>query len=445
MTFTAAQQEDGQYFDTNLCRPVFASRGTSAHFFGYFDICPWSHDGEALLSHRTDATGGYLDPADNVEIGFFQPNRSSDFQCIATTAACNWQQGSMLRWRGPSNDELVFNDWDESGYCARIVARSGGAIKRIGAPLYDITRDGALGLSISPERLWYTRRSYGYGRQPHDRWSGSVVNGDAVRVIDLETGDIRSLVEIRTLVDVHPLPSMKDALHWVDHPLFSPDGKWVAFFHRWLTPGGSFLTRLYSCGIDGTGLFIYPDGGMYSHLTWRDSETFVVFGRPPGRDIRTSQSNHSMRKRLVSAAMPLYRKLRGVGIVQKLRSRVFNDRYLEFKVGSDTPRVIAPKATVDGHPSFCPTLPSVMLTDTYPDERGFQHLLLANAKTGVPMILGSLPVPTGLNNSSPNRCDLHPRWSRDGRKICIDSMHTGVRQVYVIELHEATLEQLAES
>jgi len=32
------------------------------------------------------------------------------------------------------------------------------------------------------------------------------------------------------------------------------------------------------------------------------------------------------------------------------------------------------------------------------------------------------------------RCDLHPRWSRDNRHICIDSTHDGTRQVYMVAL-----------
>ncbi|MBC7289368.1 MAG: hypothetical protein H5T86_15270, partial [Armatimonadetes bacterium] len=32
------------------------------------------------------------------------------------------------------------------------------------------------------------------------------------------------------------------------------------------------------------------------------------------------------------------------------------------------------------------------------------------------------------------RCDLHPRWNRAGDKVCIDSAHTGVRQMYVLDV-----------
>ena len=444
MSVSDMNSEHLHYFDESLCRLVFASEGEAAYFFGYFDICPWSDDGNTLLCHRVVSSGAYLTPADTVEVGFFQIDRSAEFQRISTTGACNWQQGAMLRWCGASSERLIFNDFDESGYCARIARRSGGDFARIRAAIYDVSRDGRSGLSISPERLWYTRRSYAYGRQPTSRWGASIVDGDGLGIVDLETDILRPLVDVRTLAERHSVASMEGALHWVDHPLFSPDGARVAFFHRWLTPEGSFLTRLYSCGVGGEDLFMYPDGGMYSHLTWRDSDTFVVFARPPGRDIRTDGDAKSLRRSLISLGLPVYRRLRGLGVVQKLRNQMFKDRYLEFSVGSGSSRVVAPNCTVDGHPSFCPTAPDVMLTDTYPDERGLQYLLLVNAVTGEFFTLARLPVPRGLDNSSPNRCDLHPRWSRDGRQICIDSMHTGVRQVYVIELLDGVVERLSE-
>ena len=36
------------------------------------------------------------------------------------------------------------------------------------------------------------------------------------------------------------------------------------------------------------------------------------------------------------------------------------------------------------------------------------------------------------------RCDLHPRWSRDGRAVCVDSTDDGTRQVYVLDVGAIT-------
>jgi hypothetical protein len=34
------------------------------------------------------------------------------------------------------------------------------------------------------------------------------------------------------------------------------------------------------------------------------------------------------------------------------------------------------------------------------------------------------------------RCDLHPRWNRDGTQVCIDGCHDAQRQVYVLDVSE---------
>jgi hypothetical protein len=46
--------------------------------------------------------------------------------------------------------------------------------------------------------------------------------------------------------------------------------------------------------------------------------------------------------------------------------------------------------------------------------------------------LGSFYADPGL--SKENRCDLHPRWSRDGTEVCIDSVHGEDRQMYIVDV-----------
>ena len=77
-----------------------------------------------------------------------------------------------------------------------------------------------------------------------------------------------------------------------------------------------------------------------------------------------------------------------------------------------------------------------MLTDSYPLEDNCRRLFLYRLSNGEAFEIGSFhsdpdyPVPT--------RCDLHPNWSRDGRSVCIDSIHEGSRQVYILDVSELT-------
>ena len=89
----------------------------------------------------------------------------------------------------------------------------------------------------------------------------------------------------------------------------------------------------------------------------------------------------------------------------------------------------------DGHCSYSPD-GKWMLTDSYPLEDNCRRLFLYRLSDGEAFEIGSFhsdpdyPVPT--------RCDLQPNWSRDGRSVCIDSIHEGSRQVYILDVSELT-------
>ena len=34
------------------------------------------------------------------------------------------------------------------------------------------------------------------------------------------------------------------------------------------------------------------------------------------------------------------------------------------------------------------------------------------------------------------RCDLHPKWSADGRYVSVDTMHDGVRSIYLYDINK---------
>jgi Tol biopolymer transport system component len=75
---------------------------------------------------------------------------------------------------------------------------------------------------------------------------------------------------------------------------------------------------------------------------------------------------------------------------------------------------------------------SGILTDTYPDSEGFKTLILWNVQSRQRIDIGRFYGP--MRPMSIFVCDLHPRWSRDGQQVCIDSIHEGSRQMYVLDV-----------
>jgi Tol biopolymer transport system component len=73
-----------------------------------------------------------------------------------------------------------------------------------------------------------------------------------------------------------------------------------------------------------------------------------------------------------------------------------------------------------------------ILSDTYPDESDHRLLILFDTQRGERIDIGRFYTDPALGKI--NRCDLHPRWSRDGRQVCIDSVHEHQRQLYIVDV-----------
>ena len=87
--------------------------------------------------------------------------------------------------------------------------------------------------------------------------------------------------------------------------------------------------------------------------------------------------------------------------------------------------------TEDGHPSLSPTGRWVV-TDTYQDRWRYRILLIYDLRTNQRKDIGRFFVPNLYEGAL--RCDLHPRWNRDGTRICFDSVHQGYRRLYVADV-----------
>ena len=73
-----------------------------------------------------------------------------------------------------------------------------------------------------------------------------------------------------------------------------------------------------------------------------------------------------------------------------------------------------------------------MLSDTGPDRDSLRDVYLWDMVEARKVLLGRFLSPLPFRGEI--RCDPHPRWSRDGRQVCFDSVHEGTRQVYVVDV-----------
>ena len=217
--------------------------------------------------------------------------------------------------------------------------------------------------------------------------------------MDLATGESRLLFSIYDVVQIpFPFGYPDQAKHWFLHLLFSPDGSRFAFLHRWNVDdkpgdGGEFWTRMITAGRDGKDSYVIDPSGETSHFIWRDPEHILVW-----------------------TWRPYYGE----------RFYVLTDR--TNQEGVVGPRVM-PK---NGHCSYLPGN-RYILNDTYPDEKRLQHVYLYEVASNRRIPLGDFYSPPPYTGEF--RCDTHPRYSPDGRKVVIDSPHGGNgRQMYLLDV-----------
>lgn len=365
------------------------------HFFGYYDKCPWDATGRFLLVMETDFMDRPPTADDPLTIGMIDLQNGNQWMPLAQTRAWCWQQGCMLQWLPSAPDRLIiYNDREGDRYVSVIRDVHTGQTRTLPLPIYAVSTDGRQAVVPNFSRLQRRRPGYGYAGVP-DRWVDDPHPADdGIYWMDLETGEHRRIISLAQIAAFTPDETMKEGQHWFNHLQFSPGNRRFLFLHRWQV-GPRWRTRLFTANPDGSDLYCVSDHEMTSHFDWRDATHILAWAR----------------------------------------RREIGDRYFLFTDQSDEISVMGDGVlTVDGHCSYSPDRRWV-LTDTYPArETHLRTLLLYRPEDGLRVDIGAFYSPPETTGEI--RCDLHPRWNRDGTQVCIDSVHEGSRQMYVLDVSE---------
>jgi hypothetical protein len=372
--------------------PQAATRGPRHHFFGYYDKSPWDYSGRWLLAQETPFMDRPPTENDILTIGLIDTSRENSWIPLAETRAWNWQQGCMLQWLdGGRSNKIIFNDRRGDRLVSRILDTSSGVEVVLDRPVYGVNPAGTHAVSLNFARLHHQRPGYGYPGLT-DLWlNDAEPKDDGLHLLDLATGNSQFILSVAQAAQWRRLPEMDGPVHRFNHVQFSPGGRRFACLHRWKTPQQEVgHTRLLTLNTDGSGLCCLADDRLVSHYDWRDEHRVLAWARQESED-----------------------------------------HYFLFEENTESALAIAPSVlTCDGHCSFSPDRKWV-LTDTYPDATHHRTLLLYHWASGERIDIGQFHAPP---MDWQIRCDLHPRWSHDGTKICIDSIHEGSRQMYILDV-----------
>lgn len=365
------------------------------YFFGYYDKSPWDATGRYMLCMRAKDTWSVPDPEGEAEIILIDTSNSS-FRVLAVTHTWNVQQGCMAQWFGPDfSNRIIYNDLRNGKYCSVILDVFTGAEKTLPLPVYTVSSDGKKALSLDFSRLHSLRLGYGYSALPENTKGIALPDTTCIWKMDLETGEVTELFKYTDFANFQPRPEMQEegSVHKVNHLMLSPNGKRFMVLYRWFC-GQRKFTRLITCNVDGTDMYVLSDDDAVSHCYWKNDDEILAFEN---------------------------KKDGGTGYY------LMKDKTQEYKH-------LWASIDNDGHPSYSPTDNHLVVTDSYPNRARIANikLLRDDAPESEGDIIAKVFAPFKYDNDT--RCDLHPRWSRDGKKICFDSVFEGHRGLYIINV-----------
>lgn len=367
------------------------------YFFGYYDKSPWDATGRYMICMRAKDTWSVPDPLEPADILLIDTKDNNSIRKVAITHTWNVQQGCMAQWLGPDyKSRILYNDMRDGRYCSVVLNVETAEERVLPMPAYTVSADGKTALSLDFSRLHSLRLGYGYAVLPETTKGVALPDTTAIWKMDIETGNVTELLKYTDLANFQPRPEMleKGSVHKVNHLMISPNGKRFMVLYRWFC-GQRKYTRLVTCNVDGTDMYVLSDDDMVSHCYWKNDEEIIAFENKHGS---------------------------GPGYY------LMKDKTHEYKH-------LWSSISNDGHPSYCPTDNSLIVTDSYPDRARIANIKLlrdTDIEGKNTNVIARVFAPFKYDNDT--RCDLHPRWRKDGKAICFDSVFEGHRGLYVVNI-----------
>ena len=251
------------------------------YYYGYYDKSPWDATQRQILCKRAKDTWRNPDPVGSAELLLLDLEDGGASRVIGTTQSWNVQQGCMLQWLGPDfSSRIIYNDVRKGQYCSVIKEVVSGKERVLPMPVDTVSADGKTALTLDFSRLHNLRPGYGYAALPEKTKGMALPDEICIWKMDIETGDVTPLFKYTDFASFEPRSEMLEAgsVHKVNHLMLSPNGKRFMVLYRWFC-GQRKYTRLITCNVDGTDMYVLSDDDMVSHCYWKNDEEIIAFER----------------------------------------------------------------------------------------------------------------------------------------------------------------------
>lgn len=375
--------------EERLLPAVAITRGPREHFFGYYDKPQFDTMGRRALGLACDFIGRLQRPDDVATLGVVDLAAGNAWTPLATTRAWNWQMGCLAQWLPGGGARIIHNDRRGDGLVAVVRDLETGGERGLPLPVFCVAPDGETALALNFARLWSVRPETGFCGVA-DPWEGEPApDEDGLHCMSLADGSARRIISQRDMAPFRDGHDPADRWYFT-HPAHNADGSRILFWYRCRRAAGGVDSSAFTMDSAGGDLRLLVRGN--SHTVWRGTGQVLAWAAPPPH---------------------------GPGF------------YLCTDGAEGCEPIGEGVLTGNGHAVYSPD-GKWLLTDLPPDEGDRRALLVCNPATRRSFVIGRFQAAPELRG--PLRCDLHARWTPDGRAVCLDSTHEGSRQMYLVDV-----------
>ena len=346
---------------------------------GYYDLSPFSQCGRYLIFLGIDKKSNKSE-AEVLCFDIKNPNKKPE--SFGKTDAWSWQLGARLRW-GENDKTLCYNVLKNNKpfYIIKDF-KTKKKLNQIPSSVYDIDKSYRKILTLNFKTLYDNRPGYGF--ECDDSSKG-------ITLYDLNTKKKKLIYTLKEAKRKLPSEFKNSYDHYFNHLSWSMNGNSFIFFHIWKKDKKKF-NQVLNYNLEKNSISeVSKLNEIASHYTWISNSELILTISVKGK------INYFL-----------------VNLLSKTR-----------KVLNSFPK------NLDGHPSQNPKDKNLFVTDSYPDIFDEQSVFIVNIRNNCYKRITKFYTPEKFFGV--NKCDLHPRWSKDGKMICCDSTAFGKREIFIIK------------
>lgn len=341
------------------------------YFHGYYDKSP-EQNGKVL----------YHEMGMNKVSIILKDLVSGEERQIGVSNAFNWQMGARALW---IDDEIVsYNDFEDGKYISKWVSVSNNTVvKKIPMPTMDIWKQKYI-LTTNFQRLRSVDPHYSYNCLPEmDEDTFRNYEHDGVWMFDIEKEEKKLLLSISEILKCKGNLLYEEGRHAINHIMIAPDGQSFIFIHRYKYNGKRYDRLMF---YDFKNLKCLLDDPVQSHFCWLDADNIMGYCE-------------------------------------------YEDKIGWYEINTKSGEVKKLEELTKAHPKNGHPTPygKWIVVDSYPDLSRMQSLYAYNRDTKEVILLAEFF--HDLKHKEYTRCDLHPRFTDDGKAIYIDTLYSGKRQL----------------